>query len=624
MPEDNPNIDEIAAAVERGLKQALGGPELDNLIARFTESSERKRFDDLTSSRASTFGYEKRAKQAEDISWKRWEEATAPDAPVSAGDGPSKHASDAKSLLGRVGAGLRGDKPFEDVFGQQYYTIPPSFGPLKGGITAQNLAKAAMLRNLEKAARAEPDSDEQKAYIRSGRRANFFANEVIPNYEAGKKMFQQYVQPTYRAMQGLSNYGATQIGGEVGGNIEIGGFGFRNPFNSAFEKGLDMKFHQMGQAVRSGVNMQQMAEIDNTLMGMGFNFNNNQFKTGEMALENITRFNPSIRPQQAGALLDQTLRFGNVNEVAHLTRTINNLNAVAAGANVSTEQLTQQLGAYAQLAGQSGVSSAYSIPQGAELARTMPGIDPTKNLQTLMNNPMAQQQVMKMGYMPYQAGAMSPSEQQRALTSAMGSVFQNLTGKSIGQVNSKFLNSKPGELAISDMINLYGFQGYSPEEIKNVIDYAPQRSAIDKAESKYFNKNKNGEIIANVKGIKTHSGSWYDLPAVSGKQANESEINKILKSAGIKDPKQMEEIKRDLVTSGVAKDRRRGGHDWILNADWEKKLLRDLDKARGPDNKQDISRDNFDKLVNSLDTAAQAARGLKDAQGKDGGGKNNT
>jgi|GEM_PF-3194688 len=622
MPEDNPDINAIAAAVQKGLEQALGGPELDNLIARFTERSERKMFGDLTSSRASTFGFEKRAKQAEDASWKRWEDATDPDKPVSAGDGPSKHASNAKTLLGRVNAGLSGDAPFEDSFNQQYYAIPPSFGPLKGGITAQNLAQAAMLRNLERAARAEPDSDQQKAYIRAGRRANFFANDVIPSYEAGKKMFTQYVQPTYRKMQELSDLGATQIGGPVGGNIEIGGIGFRNPFNNAFNQGLGIKLHQMGQAMRAGVNMKQMAEIDNTLMGMGFNFNNARFGLGESALENITRFNPSIRPQQAGQLMEQTLRFGNVDEVASLTHTINNLNEVSKTANVSTEQLTQQLGTYAQLAGQSGAMSSYSIVQGGELARRMPGIDPTQTLQTLMNNPMAQQQVMKMGYMPYQAGLMSSSQQSRALESSMGSVFQNLTGKSVGQTDAKFLNSEAGGKAISDMINLYGYTGYSPEQIKSIIDYAPQRSAVDKTQNQYFQVNSKGERIDKIKNLKTFEASFFQklLPDNADTQTSKSEIDKVLRGYGLHGAKAREAYKTLITSESAHYDDKGRLVSGVMGDEWQKKLKQIGDKLRGPDST--ISRDNFDKLVNSLDTAAQAARGLKDAQTSTSGGKN--
>ena len=99
----------------------------------------------------------------------------------------------------------------------------------------------------------------------------------------------------------------------------------------------------MRESLGAGINQQQMAQIDSSLMGMGFNFYDPRFRPAEKSLEDIAKYNPAFNTQLAAQQIEKTARFGTKDELAKLTDNIKSLGEVAKSTNTTLEETQNQL-----------------------------------------------------------------------------------------------------------------------------------------------------------------------------------------------------------------------------------------------------------------------------------------
>ena len=487
MPEENFNTDALAEAVARGLEKAMGNANIQEVISNIVNESGGSSGRSQTGSLSGT---ESQIRQARETYAKKQEAAQAPEG-IQNRVNQTNAARESRGFLGNVAAGISGDNPQKTVFDKPYQVIPPNFGDFMGSPSFQSYFQMMANRNFEKMGNASNAGELLRAE-RGVRRSAFMANEVVPTAQA----IQRYGGAAYRMMQAQSDIGATQLGGAaVGGNVEIGGVGFRAPLNNAFTKGLGIKFHQMGRALGAGINMEQMEEIDNTLMGMGFNFDNPRFSRAERALESIVKFNPSINTKMAAQQMEYTGRYGTTEQLAQLSKTIEGLGLTAASANVSTQELQAQMLEYTGQAEKMGGLTQNTAQSSAYLSRTMPGMDPNTILGTLRSNPMGMQAAMSAGFMPYQVGAMSGPQQRKAFEGSIDQAWQSLTGKTLAQTDKAYLDSEEGNLMLGSLQGLY-FPDIEMSQLKNTVGNYNARQQADKNVSKYFQvDSKTGNLV---------------------------------------------------------------------------------------------------------------------------------
>lgn len=503
MPEENFNTDALAEAVARGLEKAMGNANIQEVISNMVNEGGKRSGGGQT---GGSVGTEGQIRQAREAYAKRQEAAANPNDIQSRVD-QTNAARQSRGFLGNVAAGISGDNPQKTVFDKPYQVIPPNFGDFMGSPSFQSYFQMMANRNFEKMGNASNAAELLKAE-RGVRRNAFMANEVVPTAQAA----QRYGGAAYRMMQTQSDLGATQLGGAaVGGNLQLGPFGFRMPFNNAFTKGLGIKFHQMGQAMGAGINMEQMQEIDNTLMGMGFNFDNPRFSRGERALEELTKFNPTINTKMAAQQMEYTMRYGTTQQLTQLNKAIEGLGLTAATTGFSFEELQAQMLEYTSQAEKMGGSSVNAAQNSAYLSRTLPGLNPTQVQNTLHSNPMGMQAAMSAGYMPYQVGAMSHTEQRKAFEGSIDQAWQSLTGKTLAQTDKAYLDSKEGQLMLGSLQGLY-FPDIDYDQLKNLVGNYNARQQSDKAIGKYFQIDpKTGNIKTNKQGHAETTGALKGL-----------------------------------------------------------------------------------------------------------------
>jgi hypothetical protein len=575
MPEqnpENPGFDPtiLSAAVADGLARAMENPSVKEAIAKIIEHKDK-------GDSGRNLSTAEKVQKAVSTSRQRFT------------DGDERHTSGVSSSASRASrgllAGLRGEKLSEG----EYYSVPPGFGNMSGRITAQNVAQMIANRQYARIENAAPGSAEQEAAIRGYNRASYFQNELIPMAKAGQQFYRQFAQPTYRKMQDISAYGGTQITGPVGGNIGTSGFGFRNPFNAAFSQGLGIKMHQMGEALAPGLNMQQMQQIDNTLFGMGFNFNNPRFSPMEKALENITQYNPAIDTGLAGQTMNYAGRYGTTEDIAKLTSTIENLGKVAAGSNVSITQLQQQIVSYQQTAGMRGGLATQSGQAASYLAERFPGMDPSMFSNLAATNPMVQQYAMKMGYQSYQVGAMNGKELSQATMGGIGDAWKQITGRDIMHLDPHYLNTKEGRKALGTLQGLYGFN-VDANQLQNLIKNEKNRQRADSALTELGNIKTHK--YKSSPGPHFHDAKKYHDPD----QADLSSVSHVLATAGYK-KSDIDKIMDDVTGPGGT-----------LKQGWRDKIRQKIDQRRTGDKP---AKNDIDRMIKSLNDAANAAKDWK-------------
>jgi len=604
MPEEF-DQETLANAVAEGLRRAMGGNEIRETIAAIVDRNEKASRDN----REDEGSVQRRLDEAQRRGNVRFGQPEDAHRLHNAGDGTSPTASVAsadasKGYLARMSAG---------VSGQPYYNIPSGFGEWLGNPTMQNFAEAMAKRQVTKIESTPFGSEERASAIRGYNRAQYFKNEAIPTARMARDFYQNNVQPAYRVAQGLSDVGATQLGGEaVGGNIEAGPFGFRFPINNAFMKGLGMKAHQMKRAMGAGITMDQMAGIDSAMMGMGFNFDNPRFSRGERALETLTKFNPTIDTKLAGLQMENTMRFGTTEQLAEMTKTIESLGQTAASSNVSVQELQTQMYQFQQIAGKAGGLDRTSAQAAGYLQRTMPGMGADQTIQTLMNNPMAQQQVMSMGFMPHQVGAMSGQEMRKAMEGSIEGPWEQVFGKSMDQTTMEDLESVEGMKAMADLQKLYGFD-ISAEQLKDLIGNKKKRERADRTVDKYFETNKAGEILHGKRGqpkMKNFDTEKHTKIAPAGRggtrkiefeTTTKEELDEFMRDAGIRG--KAADTLRDEISNKM------DDGTYRLEKDYRKKLAIAADEQRT--GKAGAPADDFNKILKALDMQKQGIEGLK-------------
>lgn len=589
-PPKNPSND-LGDQIAEGLVKALGNSRIQDLVSRMVERSESK------SDRQSHAGRIRAGygdlREAERIS----EERTA------AGINPARGQVSANASRGFL-AGMRGDAREAS---HPYYMVPPSFGEFASRPSMQSYAQMVMEKNLQRVENSASGSEEQRMASRGYRRAQFFHNEAIPMAKAAQGFYQNQVKPMYRMVQGAQNVGYGQLGGGAqGDDINMGPFGFRNPFGAPFTKGLGIKFHQFGESLGAGINQQQMEQIDNTLFGQGFQIDEERFRPAEKSLINLARYNPAIDTGLAAQSMEGAFRYGGQDQIDALEASIKSLASTAKSSNVSIQELQQQMIKFQDIAGQTGGLSSTSGPAAAELARRIPGMDPSNVLNTLKNNPFGQQAVMKRGFQSYQVGGMNANQQESAFNETLDATWKQVFGKDMAHTTKAELKSMRGQKAIGSMQGLYGIQ-LTADDMAGYVGNTTNRRTIQNAEDRLHNILREGaeggvtHLTADQQkhGLNPKNRTHRGVHHYDKTQITRTQLDSVLREAGIrgKDAEKFIE-ENDLMEGSMMKE------------GYAHKLQTGLDKKRTQRGQASVR--GIDKAVKAVDDLKSGLEEHKD------------
>lgn len=619
MPE-NQDYDALAEAVRRGLEMAMSpGGQIESLITNIMDYQASRSEQGGGGGWRDPADSEARLEAAKNVYRQR---RVAPDV-HNAGDGPSPSASVASNNASEAAAAAQARQALMGG-GAPYYRIPPGFGDLEGNSTWQNVAQAVANRNLERLMNARSDAEAMSAE-RGFRRAAYVSDKVLPTYEIGKKIYQQGVQPTWKAIQGLADVGAVGNIGPVGG--EVGPM--RIPFmTDSFTRALSMKGSQYARSIfTAGLTMDQVQEIDSMLMGMGYQFKSDfgtdiRMTRGQKMLENMVRYNPTIDLKQWAPILDKTIRFGSQKSVQALTESLKNLDSVAKEAGVSTNQLAENAKSFYAAGMAGGATAGRSMQSMQYLMQTYPNVNPTAILNTLQSNPIAAQQVMARGYMPYAAAIMPAQKMGAALDAALDTSFQQTYGKSIYR---EFSETEKGSenftKAIADMISLHGFTEYAPEDLIDLVAGARNRRMARDVTQNYF-QTTNGVIDRDKEGAPIMAAGgrlwpYYEGTVDGGQYVSKRGLDTMLGELGLNQEQQDKWAKENLGQDYWKSD----GRSVLLTDEVRKRLAKLVeDRSR---TEQTTPTDSYNKIIKGAEQIVSGTKELRDKK-NDGGNDRDT
>ena len=220
------------------------------------------------------------------------------------------------------------------------------------------------------------------------------------------------IQPArkFGAFQTNMNYaGELQGLSGAGGDISIGPFGMRTPFNAAFGRGLQMKFDAFKDSMGAGITMGQAENIQNTLTGAGYNYGDPQFNRLKGMFQTGTRINSAIAqdPRFQEMAISGT-RMGGAS-MEDMLESLNAIKDTAGNIHVSVGQMLEDSKQYGKLLQGSGGNSAMGMKMAAQMG-AITGL-PGQTTLALQNNPFVQaRQMQATGLMPWQLGQMSAAQ----------------------------------------------------------------------------------------------------------------------------------------------------------------------------------------------------------------------
>ena len=620
-PNNNPDNSAIEEAVQRGLEKAIAGPVVADAIARILASSESR-------------GGKEGVSHAGNIRGSMLNLKLAQRAGAELGGGASAEAPG--GISSTASRGFLGADPKTDYAGRPYYTVPPGFGQFAGTPTAQNFAGMVAERNLNKIA-AGAKGEEYDRAVSGFHRANRLQSEIIPMAKSAQQVYQKakMANDKQEMVRQLGYSQGAGLGAEAQ-DTGIGPFKFRYPFNPAWQKGMGIGLHQMKEAFGAGINMKQMAAIDGSLMGMGLNFDDKRFRPAEKTMEDIARYNPALDIKRTGAMLEPSARYGGTDELKRLGDTIKGLGQAAVDANVSMDQMQTNMLEYRDFAASSGGGSAFSQQQALRTSTVFQGVAPTKIGQFLQNNPFGRQAAMATGsgFQSYQIGAMTSREQESAMSKALGSSWSHVSGRKMDDPNTaKWLDTEQGRKAIGSLQGLYGFQDFTPDQIKDMVTHNAQRVRSNNATDMLHKALREGgtthltkKQVHDYKRDRTEAGSesiWNLGDGVQAQidptQQTRAQLDAQLRAAGLRGEKGKGSAGEFIKEHNLGHYDDKG--NWYMEKGWAAREKSGFDKLRHDPNS--VTGGAMDKLTKALQDGAKYAKDAADAvkaQGQKNGG----
>jgi|GEM_PF-4246142 len=275
-----------------------------------------------------------------------------------------------------------------------------------GGITApagQSSAHASTPSNPNPAARA---ADFFSRLSQQGPNATNVGSRYASDFN------RSVIQPARRfgAFQTNMNYaGELQGLSGAGGDVSVGPFGMRTPFNAAFGRGLQMKYEAFKDSMGAGITMGQAEKIQNTLVGAGYNYGDPQYNRLRGMFQTGTRINSAIgQDPRFQEMAIAGTRMGGASP-EDMLETLKGIQDVAGKIHVSVGEMLDGSKAYGSLLQRTGGNLAAGGKMAIQMS-AITGLAPQTTL-ALQNNPFVQaRQMQATGLMPWQLGQMSAAQ----------------------------------------------------------------------------------------------------------------------------------------------------------------------------------------------------------------------
>jgi hypothetical protein len=331
-------------------------------------------------------------------------------------------ATHARSRLGLPGLEDRSENP--DVWYNKIESLnPDSSGiriPQYGEITVQNILDRVRQNRLD-ASRKHVDQygtiTDPEAHTAAGRQA-FWAERLsrqAGNAAGAHALFRQTQRGTQMAQgfSGMLEDPGTSLG--FGRDIiNIGPFGFTNPFSRAGAEGMHQWLDQFRLRLRGGINGEQAQQINAATAGSGFSGQQGADIRMDFMAPLVQRY--GLNAENLAPFL-QVLRTG-TGTIDDLNRVLGELGEGARSARMPVDAFTQsvaQLGEQMQAQGGTFLGGAQLGTQFAQSTGLNPGV-----AGTLMQNPVVQGYVAARTGLPTTlAGSASPLAQQRSMEQAL-------------------------------------------------------------------------------------------------------------------------------------------------------------------------------------------------------------
>lgn len=220
------------------------------------------------------------------------------------------------------------------------------------------------------------------------------------------------IQPAQRVgavATSLNQLGEMQGISAAGGDLSIGGMGFRTPFNQAAYTGAKMKFDQLLTSMDAGITFGQAGKIQEMTTGLGYKFGTSAYNNVAGGLESITKMNSLMgQDPRTAELIDRGTRYGQAS-VSDMVSSLSDLNDTIKNSNVSVAQAMQDAIGYTNLIAKQGGTAAMGVETSGAMQR-ITGLAGAVTLPLQQNGYVQAMQMKSTGLLPWQLGQMSAGQ----------------------------------------------------------------------------------------------------------------------------------------------------------------------------------------------------------------------
>jgi len=204
----------------------------------------------------------------------------------------------------------------------------------------------------------------------------------------------------------------------AGGDISLGPFGMRTPFNAAALEGARIQASILKDSMQAGVTRGQASNIYNQLMGRGFMPDTAGFGRMKEGMLDINKFNSLLgQDPRTSEILDRSTRMGQ-SSVQDFVETMKTVPTAMRAGRESMSQVVQDMMAFGDFYKKQGGTYAGGT-SAATAMMTASGLPGQSLLQLQQSGFVQARQMQQSGLMPWQLGQMDP---QQRLMSTMQSV----------------------------------------------------------------------------------------------------------------------------------------------------------------------------------------------------------
>lgn len=250
-------------------------------------------------------------------------------------------------------------------------------------------------------------------------------SEFMPEGRLNAQAISHAAQTVGRVSTNLNYAGESQGLSGAGGDISIGGIGFRTPFSAAGQMGMRMKMETIGQSFGAGITGAQATNIQNQLIERGHQFDTANYGKMRDAMTNLTKENSALGQDPLSYdILDKSTRLGG-SSIEEFNKIMKEVPDVMGAAQESMKQVLSdmdQMGDYAKKTGGTYAQGAAASQQMGLLT----GLAGPTSLAMQENGFVKANAMTQTGLLPWQMGQMTGVQRTKAMYSSMDQLYNQM------------------------------------------------------------------------------------------------------------------------------------------------------------------------------------------------------